>query len=59
MGHEQNMEISTKAGYGTTLHKSHASEYPAMVDPRTTQHHAMIARNRSGRALLATNRGDQ
>jgi len=31
--------------YATTIHKAQGSEYPAVVIPLTTQHHAMLARN--------------
>jgi len=29
--------------YATTIHKSQASEYPAMVIPLTTQHYSILS----------------
>jgi hypothetical protein len=31
--------------YATTIHKAQSSEYPAVIIPLPTQHHAMLARN--------------
>jgi exodeoxyribonuclease V alpha subunit len=31
--------------YGTTIHKSQGSQYPAVVIPRSTQHYPMLQRN--------------
>ena len=31
--------------YATTIHKSQASEYPAVVIPLSTQHYPMLQRN--------------